>query len=54
MPGRVIIVNNENFEYEVSYRGGSQRDVSRLEELFQSLNFEVCVFLDLPAQVIVQ
>ena len=48
-PGRVYIFNNRIFDKEADYRGGSEKDVDRLCDLFEELNFEVECFIDKTA-----
>ena len=35
IPGRVFIFNNRNFANRASFRGGSEKDVQRLWDLFE-------------------
>ena len=46
-PGIVVIYNNKNFiNKELQTRDGSDKDVSRISEVFSNLNFEVKSHLD--------
>ena len=45
IPGRVFIFNNQNFKKETDFRGGSEKDVARLRDLFERLHFEVEYFI---------
>ena len=49
IPGRVFIFNNRIFENEANNRDGSEKDVERLWDLFEELNFEVQCFIDKTA-----
>ena len=49
IPGRVFIFNNRFFENEKNNRDGSEKDVERLCDLFEELNFEVECFIDKTA-----
>jgi hypothetical protein len=49
IPGRVFIFNNRNFANKANYRGGSEKDVDRLWDLFEDLNFKVTTFIDKTA-----
>ncbi|XP_044178990.1 uncharacterized protein LOC114974816 [Acropora millepora] len=47
-PGYCVIINNRQFQgNEMTYREGSERDVERLRNLFESLRFEVIIKRDL-------
>ena len=47
-PGYCVIINNRKFEEnDEAYREGSEQDVERLSNLFESLGFEVVIKSDL-------
>ena len=48
-PGRVFIFNNRIFDDESDYRGGSEKDVDRLCDLFERLDFKVKCYIDKTA-----
>ena len=52
IPGRVFIFNNRNFKKEADFRGGSEKDVTRLCNLFNELKFQVECFIDKTADQI--
>jgi caspase 7 len=52
IPGKVFIFNNRIFDDESDYRGGSEKDVDRLCDLFERLNFEIECFIDKTADQI--
>ena len=45
-PGRVYIFNNKFFKNVANNRSGSERDVKRLNNIFDELNYDVIVYLD--------
>ena len=49
IPGQVFIFNNRNFTNGSSYRGGSEKDVQRLWDLFDELHFQVECCIDKTA-----
>jgi hypothetical protein len=51
-PARVFIFNNRNFKKEADFRGGSDKDVSRLCKLFSEIKFHVECFIDKTADQI--
>ena len=51
--GRCVVISNENFEdRRYPRRDGAEADVTKLNQLFEQLNFEVIVFKDLSSNEI--